>query len=67
MIRLLGIETIYRYLPSVEGLAIDWLGDNLYWTGEESIFVSRTDGRFRKKFEYHSYENTDIALDPERG
>jgi len=67
VVRLLGIETIYRYLPSVTGLAIDWLGDNLYWMDGSNIFVSRTDGRFLKTLLGRSEVNTDIALDPERG
>ena len=34
----------------MEGLALDWLGDNIYWVdaSAKKIEVSRTDGRFRK-------------------
>ena len=41
---------IARDLRTPDGLAIDWLGDNLYWTdtGLDRIEVSRLDGTHRK-------------------
>lgn len=37
-------------LHSPDGLAVDWVGRNLYWCdkGRETIEVSKLDGRFRK-------------------
>jgi len=37
-------------LPAPDGLAIDWIADNLYWTDadRDRIEVARLDGRFRK-------------------
>ena len=58
----------------MNGLAVDWLGDNIYWIDQKYIMVSKTDGRFRKsllKLEQNSggdeYFYKNIALDPERG
>ena len=36
--------------PSPDGLAIDWIADNMYWTDPETdkIEVAKLDGRFRK-------------------
>ena len=74
MFWLLGVETIFRYLPAVNGLAVDWLGDNIYWIDQNYIMVSKTDGRFRKSLVrldhsngYNEYTYRSIALDPERG
>jgi len=74
IIWLLGVETIFRYLPAVNGLAVDWLGDNIYWIDQEYIMVSKTDGRFRKtlvKLDQSDSDDKDtyrnIVLDPERG
>ena len=71
---LLGIETIYRYLPDhVYDLAVDWLGDNIYWIAYGAIKVSTTDGRFRKtlisleKSGSRQYSHRNIVLDPEKG
>jgi len=74
MFWLLGVETIFRYLSAVNGLAVDWLGDNVYWIDQKYIMVSKTDGRFRKTLVkvdqsdyYYKYTFRNIALDPERG
>ena len=37
-------------LPAPDGIAIDWIADNMYWTDADTnrIEVSRLDGRYRK-------------------
>lgn len=50
----------------MKGIAVDWLGDNIYWTDEYGIRVSRTDGRFLKTLATHP-DYAGIILDPERG
>jgi len=60
------METIHTNLPLVEGIAVDWLGDNIYWTDGYGIRISRTDGRYLKTLVSHS-DYTGILLDPEKG
>ena len=37
-------------LPAPDGIAIDWVADNMYWTDADTncIEVARLDGRYRK-------------------
>ena len=37
-------------LPSPDGIAIDWIADNMYWTDadKDKIEVARLDGLYRK-------------------
>ena len=37
-------------LPAPDGIAIDWIADNLYWTDADTdkIEVARLDGRYRR-------------------
>lgn len=37
-------------LPAPDGIAIDWIADNMYWTDADTnrIEVSWLDGRYRK-------------------
>lgn len=54
----------------MEGLALDWLGDNIYWVdaGAKKIELSRTDGRFRKSLITSNLDRPRaIVLDPKRG
>lgn len=54
----------------MEGLALDWLGDNIYWVdaGGKKIEVSRTDGRFRKALLTSNLDRPRaIVLDPKAG
>ena len=46
----LASKTYLTGLPAPDGIAIDWIADNLYWTDAETdkIEVSRLDGKFRK-------------------
>jgi hypothetical protein len=41
---------VYTNLTTPDGLAVDWLADNLYWTdaGSNVLEVSRLDGSCRK-------------------
>nr|CAD7269920.1 unnamed protein product [Timema shepardi] len=58
-------------INNCEGVAIDWMGHNIYWTDEglSSVSVARLDDvKIRKMF---VYENTvhprAIVLDPKKG
>ncbi|XP_030630637.1 low-density lipoprotein receptor-related protein 8-like [Chanos chanos] len=57
-------------LHSPEGLALDWVQHNLYWTdsGDRTISVARADGsRRRVLIDTELNEPRAIAVDPERG
>lgn len=59
----LGLET-------PEGLAIDWIGHNLYWsdTGTRRIEMVRLEGCSRKVLIWSNiFEPRCLALDPSRG
>ncbi|XP_065578254.1 prolow-density lipoprotein receptor-related protein 1-like isoform X3 [Artemia franciscana] len=57
-------------LQNPDGIAVDWIGQNLYWCdkGTDTIEVAKLDGRFRKIL-IHSglQEPRAIALDPYHG
>ena len=64
------IETLHVSIQQVEGLALDWLGDNIYWVDAvgKKIEVSRADGRFRKSLiSFNLDRPRAIVLDPKRG
>ena len=64
------IETLHNGIQQVEGLALDWLGDNIYWVDAvgKKIEVSRADGRFRKSLISSNLDRPRaIVLDPKRG
>ena len=63
----IGIRTLYRNLPAINGLAVDWFGNNIYWLVEDQIMVSRTDGRYLKTLRVDSSMDSNLMLDPERG
>lgn len=53
-----------------DGLAVDWIGNNLFWTDSKThrIEVSRLDGRYRKLLLWEDiWEPRSITLDPEHG
>ena len=57
-------------LKSPEGVAIDWVGKNMYWTDSvlDRIEVSRLDGTNRKMlFDEDLVHPRAIAVDPIRG
>ncbi|XP_052902166.1 low-density lipoprotein receptor-related protein 1 [Anopheles moucheti] len=64
------IEVVHRTnLKNPEGLAVDWVGRNLYWCdkGLDTIEVSKLDGRFRRVLINEALQKPRaIALDPYR-
>ncbi|RZF40959.1 hypothetical protein LSTR_LSTR013214 [Laodelphax striatellus] len=57
-------------LQNPDGIAVDWVGRNLYWCdkGLDTIEVSKLDGRFRKVLLKEGLqEPRAIALDPHQG
>ena len=53
-----------------DGLAVDWVADNIYWTDSylQRIECSRLDGRYRKTLIWKNLtEPHSIALDPSKG
>lgn len=59
-------------LQNPDGIAVDWVGNNLYWCdkGADTIEVSRLDGKFKKVLLNEKellQEPRSIALDPLRG
>lgn len=57
-------------LSTVEGLAVDWIGRNLYWVDSniDQIEVAKIDGRFRRTLIAGNMESPRaIALDPRDG
>ena len=63
----IGIRTLYRNLPAINGFAVDWFGNNIYWLVEDQIMVSRTDGRYLKTLRVDFSMDSNLMLDPERG
>ncbi|XP_049539126.1 low-density lipoprotein receptor-related protein 1B [Anopheles darlingi] len=65
-----AIEVVHRRnLKNPEGLAVDWVGRNLYWCdkGHDTIEVSRLDGRYRRVIIDRDLQKPRaIALDPYR-
>lgn len=63
----IGIQTLHRNQPAIKGLAVDWVGNNIYWLVQDRIMVSRTDGRYLKTLRVDSTMDRNLMLDPERG
>lgn len=56
------------YYP--EGIAVDWMGRNIYWadTGPNGIEVARLDGQHRQVLVCKDLDNPrSLALDPANG
>lgn len=72
MIAALGnIEVVVQTgLATAEGLAVDWIGENLYWVESnlDQIEVARLNGSFRRTLIAGEMESPRaIALDPRYG
>ncbi|XP_070536067.1 uncharacterized protein [Ptychodera flava] len=70
-VRLIDGETtqvIMGGVGSVEGIAVDWINSNLYWTDntQQHIAVSRTDGTCRKILITNMDKPRSIVVDPIR-
>ena len=63
----IGIQTLHRNQPAIKGLAVDWVGNNIYWLVQDRIMVFRTDGRYLKTLRVDSTMDRNLMLDPERG
>ena len=44
------LEVLVKPVPNADGIAVDWLGRNLYWTdaGEHEVAVAKLNGSFKK-------------------
>ena len=66
-----GVQVVISsQIKHPDGLAVDWVARNLYWTdtGTDRIEVSRLNGSSRKVlFSENLDEPSAIALDPARG
>ena len=63
-------EMVVDQLGTPDGIAVDSVGRNLYWTDRTSnkIEVAKLDGSFRKTLVYENlYDPLDIVLDMENG
>lgn len=63
-------EEVVVQLGTPNGIAVDFIGRNLYWTdeGRDRIEVSKLEGSFRKTLVYRDLNGpVDIVLDVENG
>uniref|UniRef100_A0A672JJU4 Low density lipoprotein receptor-related protein 5 n=1 Tax=Salarias fasciatus TaxID=181472 RepID=A0A672JJU4_SALFA len=72
-----SVEHVIEFgLDYPEGVAVDWMGRNIYWadTGTNRIEVARLDGQYRQVLVYKDLDNPrsldnphSLALDPANG
>lgn len=66
-----SVEPVIEFgLDYPEGMAVDWMGRNLYWadTGTNRIEVARLDGQYRQVLVCKDLDNPrSLALDPANG
>lgn len=63
-------EKVVEWTGAIEGLAIDWLGNNLYWTDSSAqrIEMAKLDGSNRRALLWQGLRKPkSIALDPVEG
>jgi len=64
------VQTLHNSMLQVEGLALDWMGNNIYWVDAQAkkIEVSRKDGKYRKILYTETLDKPRaLVLDPMRG
>lgn len=64
------VTLIETALSSPEGLAVDWVHNNIYWTdsGDKTVSVATGDGKKRKVLiDTELSEPRAIAVDPRQG
>ena len=66
------ITSLGSGLQSPDGIAIDWVAKNVYWTdsGSDVIGVARTDGRFHRILLFkpaHIHHPRGITVYPSKG
>ena len=64
------VHPIFTEITSMEGLAYDWIGKNIYWTDNirNSLEVVRYNGQHRKVLNDDILDRPrGIAVDPKRG
>ena len=65
-----ALERIVEFgLESPEGLAIDWVARNIYWTdsGTRRVEMAHLDGSSRKVIVWKDVRPTSIAVNPPQG
>ena len=64
-----ALEVVIHSTRNVDGLAVDWLGRNLYWTDNDAheLAVAKLNGSFRKALFTDLKRPRAIALDPQGG
>ncbi|CAH1239202.1 LRP1B [Branchiostoma lanceolatum] len=60
--------TIYTGGQGIEGLAVDWVTSNIYWTEKDNVAISvaRLDGSFRKVLLSGLDQPCGVAVHPEQ-
>ena len=63
------VQDLNIQLQQPEGLAFDWLGNNIYWTdsGKKMIEMARMDGHYRRTLIAGLTKPKAIVLDPYNG
>lgn len=59
-------QKLYSSDKNISGLAVDWIGDNVYWTSVEKgkIKVMDTNGKNERTLIRHLTKPSSITVDP---